>query len=152
TREACQINELVRRAVELIRPRAPRVQFIEQLDDSIPTIVTGVSEIERALFNLLLNAVDAVESVQHSPTIHIQTARENSAIAVRIKDNGCGIRREDLPHIFEPFFTTKTVGKGTGLGLYISYNAIRDLGGRLEIENDPGAGARAAIVLPINHE
>ncbi|MGC9328524.1 MAG: ATP-binding protein, partial [Candidatus Hinthialibacter sp.] len=152
TREACQINSLVRRAVDLIRPRAPRIQFQEQLDGAIPGMVAGASEIERTLFNLLLNAVDAVETVQHSPTIQIQTAHENGAVIIRIKDNGAGVRREDLPHIFEPFFTTKTVGKGTGLGLYISYNAIRDLGGRLEIENNAGAGVQASIFLPIHHE
>ncbi len=70
-------------------------------------------------------------------------------IFIRVIDNGTGIRSEDMPHIFEPFFTTKTVGKGTGLGLYVSYNAIRDLGGRLEIESGYGVGTRATIWLPI---
>jgi C4-dicarboxylate-specific signal transduction histidine kinase len=152
TREICLINDLVRRAVEFIRPRASRVEFLEELDDSLPPTVSVVSEIERALFNLLLNAVDALESRRDSPRIRIQTRQENGTIVIRVLDNGAGVRSEDMPRIFEPFFTTKTVGKGTGLGLYVSYNAIRDVGGRLEIESEPGAGTKAAIWLPINPE
>lgn len=148
-RDSCRINDLVRRSVELIRPRVPRVQIVEELDANVPTTKTGVGEVERTLFNLLLNAADALESRLDSPCIHIQTGRENGMIFIRVIDNGTGIRNEDMPHIFEPFFTTKTVGKGTGLGLYVSYNAIRDLGGRLEIESECGAGTRATIWLPI---
>lgn len=152
TRDVCLINDLVRRAVEIIRPRASRVKFLEELDDSLPPTILVVSEVERALFNLLLNAADAVESRRDSPRIRIQTGQENGTIVIRVIDNGAGISSNDMPRIFEPFFTTKTVGKGTGLGLYVSYNAIRDVGGYIEIESELGAGTTATIWLPINRE
>ena len=86
------------------------------------------------------------------PEIQIETQQADDTIHIRITDNGPGISSENLPHIFEPFFTTKPVGKGTGLGLYITYGSLRELGGRLEFESGPGAGTQAVITLPINHE
>lgn len=148
-RETCSINDLVRRIIELIRPHAPQISFCEELDETLPPIVIGISEMERALFNLLLNSTDALETRSDSPLVRVQTGQKKSTIFIRITDNGTGIHPEDMPHIFEPFFTTKTVGKGTGLGLYVSYNAVRDLGGRLEIESEPGHYTAATIWLPI---
>jgi len=125
---------------------------VEELDDSLPLTVTDAEGVERVVFNLLLNAADALEDVHDAPFIRVRTAHANGIITIRVTDNGAGIRPEDLPHIFEPFYTTKTVGKGTGLGLYVSYGTIQDLGGTLEIASEPGQGTTATICLPVNQE
>jgi signal transduction histidine kinase len=67
---------------------------------------------------------------------------------VEIEDHGSGIPPQDLPHIFEPFFTTKPVGSGTGLGLSVSYGAVRDQGGTIEVKSVVGQGSLFRIHLP----
>ncbi len=149
--EPCHANELLSQALEITRHKTQSIQIEQQLHASLPEITTDASRIQQALCNLILNAVDAMEDT-HPPLLTIETLSVDGSIAIRISDNGPGIAKDDLPHIFEPFFTTKPVGKGTGLGLYITYGTIRELGGRLEIESELGAGAKATITLPINHE
>ncbi len=146
----CSINTIVHSALELIRPKLTRIAVGEELGERLPTIVTDADGIERVLFNLLLNAADALEDASGQPCIDVQTSQKNGMISIRVSDNGPGIDERDRPHIFDPFFTTKTVGKGTGLGLYISYGTIRDLGGELEIDSTPGEGTQATIRLPID--
>lgn len=146
--ETCSINEMVRQAVELIRHKAPGVAIEENLEPNLPEITTDVHGVERAVFNLLLNAADAVEKNPRDKRITVATARRNGRWTIEVGDNGHGIEEADLPHIFEPFFTTKDVGKGTGLGLYMSYGTIRDLGGDLEITSRAGQGTKATIWLP----
>ncbi|HOJ60566.1 MAG TPA: ATP-binding protein [bacterium] len=151
-RALCNLNEPVRQAAELIHAKTSRVTLVAELDESLPLTVTDAQGIERVVFNLLLNAADALEEVHDNPRIHVRTAHSNGVLTIQVSDNGAGIHPDDLPHIFEPFYTTKTVGKGTGLGLYVSYGTIRDLGGTLEIASEPGRGTTATICLPVNHE
>ena len=85
--------------------------------------------------HLIDNAIDAVNG---QGEVRICTRREDYHIIVEIHDNGSGISEEVRPHLFEPFFTTKGVGKGTGLGLIISYRIVTDRhGGEIEFESEP---------------
>ncbi|RMD97654.1 MAG: hypothetical protein D6812_14860, partial [Deltaproteobacteria bacterium] len=70
------------------------------------------------------------------------------AIAISISDTGRGIAPEHLPKIFDPFFTTKAPGRGTGLGLYISYQIINEHRGELSVESTPGVGSTFTVTLP----
>ena len=86
-----------------------------------------------------------------SPGLITVTARENGSGAVRleVRDDGCGIAPEHLPRIFDPFFTTKRAQGSTGLGLHIVWNIVtRTLGGRVEVDSEPGRGTRFTIELP----
>lgn len=152
TISVCSINEILQQALELVRHKMNGIQVIQELAPDLPLICTDVNGVERAIFNLLLNAADAVESNPGTKRIQLATALQDGMISIQVTDNGVGIRQEDLPRIFEPFFTTKAVGKGTGLGLYVTYGTIRDLGGNLLFESKTGAGTRATILLPIDHE
>jgi signal transduction histidine kinase len=69
-------------------------------------------------------------------------------IELRVRDTGCGIPADILPHVFEPFFTTKR-GKGTGLGLSISQSYVRSHGGDIEVESVPNLGTTVRVTLPI---
>ncbi len=107
--------------------------------------------VHQILVNLLQNAVDAVDRAQ-SPTLWIAlhaNAEQPSSIELTIRDNGPGIDPDHIAKVFDPFFTTKCVGKGTGLGLYISYLlATEQCGGSLTAENHPAGGALFRLCLP----
>jgi signal transduction histidine kinase len=102
---------------------------------------------QQVLVNLLINALDAMES-QKSPRLEISTTHGEDYSAIEVRDNGHGIQKADLDRVFEPFFTTKPVGKGTGLGLSISYNLIREHGGRIEVVSEPGKGTTFTVLVP----
>ncbi len=147
--DSVSLNAIAHRAIELIRHRVSGVHLVKELAAHLPEISTDVHGVERAVFNLLLNAADALDGVEREKRIRVKTLSANNTVGIQIIDNGKGIPEEDMPHVTEPFFTTKTVGKGTGLGLYVAYGAIHDLGGRLELESQYGEGTTASIWLPI---
>ena len=75
---------------------------------------------------------------------------EQSFITLAVKDTGIGVPDDIRDKIFDPFFTTKPVGKGTGLGLSLSYGIVKKHGGRLEVESEPGCGARFRMTIPVH--
>jgi len=96
--------------------------------------------------NILSNAIDAIDD---EGEIIIKTKKREGNIEISIKDNGSGLNEEVKTKIFDPFFTTKDVGKGTGLGLWISYGIIEKHGGTIEVESQEGKGSEFVIELPI---
>ena len=112
-------------------------------------MVTGRSgHIQQVVMNVIQNAVDATETVQN-PRISIQLGSEGANAVLRISDNGPGLSDDVRDKLFEPFFTTKPVGKGTGLGMSISYRIVADHEGRLSASNAEGGGALFEVCLPI---
>jgi len=73
----------------------------------------------------------------------------SEAVHIQIRDTGKGIEEEHVPHIFEPFFSTKSEGKGTGLGLWVSFGIVRSHGGNIRVRSRPGRGTTFTISLPI---
>jgi two-component system NtrC family sensor kinase len=80
--------------------------------------------------------------------IIIRTYSKDDFVFFEISDNGSGIPKDNLERIFEPFYTSKDVGKGTGLGLTISYNIIKDYGGEIDVESQKGLGTTFIIKFP----
>jgi len=78
----------------------------------------------------------------------VQTGMNESMIIIDISDTGMGISEENLKRIFDPFFTTKTIGKGTGLGLAVTYGIIQEHGGRIFVDSDSGKGTHFRLKLP----
>jgi hypothetical protein len=95
--------------------------------------------------NLFLNARDAMEGGGH---LAIATSHRDGLVRVTVRDSGSGIAAENLARIFDPFFTTKGARKGTGLGLSVSYGIVREHGGDIEVESEPGKGACFLLVFP----
>ncbi len=128
--------------------KARRVRPV--LDIRIPatlTITGYEGYVHQILVNLLQNAADALEDVSQ-PLIRIRAGIQHEQAWVTVQDNGPGIPSPQLLRIFDPFFTTKGVGKGTGLGLYISYNlATEQCRGSLKADSDEG-GALFTLTLP----
>src|SRR2546427_3121109 len=100
------------------------------------------------ILNLLINAEQALVTVDGPRTIVVRTRADEGEARLEIADSGPGIPPEIRSKIFDPFFTTKPEGVGTGLGLSICYGIAREHGGRIWVESEPGQGARFAVTLP----
>jgi len=103
--------------------------------------------VHQILVNLIQNAVDVLEE-RDTPKITIRAGRDGKHWWVEVIDNGPGLSEQELSCVFDPFYTTKPVGKGTGLGLYISYDLAADQGGELHAANNDQGGAVFRLVLP----
>ncbi|MFP4522901.1 MAG: two-component system sensor histidine kinase NtrB, partial [Fibrobacterota bacterium] len=104
------------------------------------------NEIGRVILNLLSNSFDAVEN---GGEIRIKTESSRNKVCFEIRDSGSGIPESIKSHIFDPFFSTKEVGKGTGIGLYLSRNIVENHGGELIIISEKGKGTSAVVKLPV---
>ncbi len=116
--------------------------------DRLPRVAADATRLEQVFLNLLLNAVDAMED-REAKRLAIQVAHDDGMLDVRIRDSGPGIPPESAESVFQPFFTTKPVGKGTGLGLFISRGIVEEIGGVLLLEPPDGSGASFLVRLPI---
>lgn len=120
----------------------------------LPEIPMDREKIEQVILNLITNAIDALEG-KEKKVLRISTGTATSengenVVRITVADSGTGIRPENMPSLFDPFFTTKDPGKGTGLGLFISYGIVHDHRGRIRAENNEWGGASFVIELPVN--
>jgi polar amino acid transport system substrate-binding protein len=113
----------------------------------MPYIKGNSQQIEQVMINLIANACQALPDKNRG--IEVSLYRKDNYAAVEVKDEGTGIDEENIKFIFDPFFTTKRNSGGTGLGLYVSYNIIKNHGGDIIVESD-GNGTKFIILLPIN--
>ncbi|NOX33691.1 MAG: response regulator [Deltaproteobacteria bacterium] len=111
----------------------------------IPLVEGFPQKLNQVFMNILVNAAQAIEE---KGEIKIQTRKEGKDVKIFISDTGCGIKKENLSKIFDPFFTTKEIGKGTGLGMNIAYNIIKDHKGKIDVKSVPGKGTTFEITLP----
>ncbi|MGR4070206.1 sensor histidine kinase [Billgrantia sp. C5P2] len=112
-----------------------------------PWVLGDEVRVEQLLTNLLRNALDALRGVSE-PCLEVAVEAEAERLVVTVADNGAGIPEALLEQLFDPFFTTKAVGDGLGLGLFISYGIVQDLGGRIHAGNRPSGGAWFRVELP----
>jgi chemotaxis family two-component system sensor kinase Cph1 len=150
------------------KPDRPAIHLIKEYG-SLPLVECYPVQINQVFMNVLTNAIDALEDafVNNNLSSHggdkeepvkcgqIRIVTEicpgEKAVAVRIKDNGCGMTQTVRQKIFEPFFTTKPVGKGAGIGLTISHEiAVEQHGGKLTCISAPGEGTELIIEIPLN--
>jgi len=122
----------------------------------LPLVECYAGQLNQVFMNLLSNAIDALEESYESgqitnPKITISSTFVNHlAVTIQISDNGIGIPAEIRNKLFDPFFTTKPVGKGTGMGLSISYQIVVDKhSGTLECISESGQGSTFIITIPI---
>ncbi len=119
---------------------------LEKHYGELPPVECLPSELNQVFMNILINAGQAIGE---RGTIGLATGHAGDEVWVEISDSGPGIPADAVQRIFDPFFTTKTVGKGTGLGLSISYGIVAKHHGRIDVDSQPGKGARFRIVLPV---
>jgi signal transduction histidine kinase len=117
------------------------------LPEVVPDIRGNLRNLQHVFLNLLLNAIQAMPG---GGSIEIAVSQDSSDyIRVDVKDTGTGIKPENLEHIFDPFFTTKGVGRGTGLGLSVTYSIVKAHGGYIEVGSEVNVGTTFSVFLPV---
>ena len=115
--------------------------------DGLPEIQGNLRNLQQVFTNLLLNAIQASPSGA-KVTMRVGPADSPGFVKFAIEDSGAGVPKEIKDKIFEPFFSTKEVGKGTGLGLAVSFAIVKRHGGRIEVFSEPGQGTTINVLLP----
>ncbi len=161
TFEICEINDMIRESVKLsyhsMRAKSPfEVTPHIDLCESAPFLMSRIS-LQRAIINILDNSFYALKekvskNTRYDPEIEISSSLDetNHQLVLRIKDNGDGIKQEQLKKVLEPFYTTKPTGQGTGLGLSMVFDIIKRHGGNMHINSTYGEYFETIIRLPIN--
>lgn len=150
--EDVSLEAIVDKTVRLVSNelRFHDIKFSKEVRSRIPAIRMDAGGLQQVLLNLFLNSIQAMENPGELKVVIRQAENLNEA-RIDVCDTGPGIPEENLDRIFDPFFTTKKTGQGTGLGLSVSYNIIKNNGGRLEVQSTPGQGTCFSIFLPIHH-
>jgi signal transduction histidine kinase len=145
---ALDLNQVIASALHLsnLDLRGKHIQVQNDADPDLPHIFGDANQILQVFFNLISNAVDALEEVGGGKLV-IRTSHGEGKLFVEFLDTGPGIKSPQ--QVFDPFFTTKPVGKGTGLGLSICYGIVQEHGGRIECFNRPEGGATFVVEFPI---
>ncbi len=148
------INKNIYNAVEIIRAgtKIKDIKFVLSLNKDIPLIPLIEDQIQQVFVNILINAVDAISEQtdrELEKKISVSSDKDEDDIIIIFQDSGKGIEEKNLTKIFEPFFTTKREGKGTGLGLWITYGIISSFQGTISVESTVGKGTKFIITLPI---
>ena len=125
-----------------------RADVLREYGD-LPLVECLPSQLNQVFMNLFVNAAQAIPDGRRG-TLRIRTGHSGEQVWIEIQDNGCGIAPEALARIFDPFFTTKPVGKGTGLGLALSYGIIQKHHGTIAASSTPGSGTTFRITLPVH--
>ncbi|GEM_PF-6986869 len=143
------VNEIIRHAVGIVKydRRAKHVPIRMDLSNQLPTIYLVSDQLLQVFLNILINAVDALK--HRSGKIDIRSELQEDHVLIQFKDNGSGIPEENLSKIFEPFYTTKKVGRGTGLGLSVSYGIIKNFNGNIHVESELKKGSTFIIEIPV---
>ncbi|HPB69574.1 MAG TPA: ATP-binding protein, partial [Syntrophales bacterium] len=148
--EDVNMNAVIDEALQVLYNQYKTMDVVieKQYDPDLPALQGNFSNLGQVLINIINNALQALP--EGRGTLTLSTARDSKteSIVVTCRDTGVGIPPQTLKDIFKPFFTTKEVGKGTGLGLYISHEIVHKHGGEIHVNSEAGKGATFTITLP----
>jgi signal transduction histidine kinase len=150
-RNDVDIARLLERAAVLMSydKRAKNVRIVKDFQHGLSGIPADLDRLLLVFTNIILNAFDALGSYHNGPPeLRICLRQEDGEIRVKFTDNGVGMSEEQLASAIDPFFTTKEPGEGTGLGLWICYEVIRDHGGTIRLTSSVQEGTEVEIRLP----
>jgi signal transduction histidine kinase/ActR/RegA family two-component response regulator len=143
------VAEVMARVVDLLSYRfgVDEIQVDNRVGDGLGLVRGDAARLEQIFVNLLANAIDAVHGVRGPRRVTLEGWLREGRVHVAVADNGPGLGRDVAARLFQPFVTTKGV-RGTGLGLYVSRQLAREVGGDLEVRSLPGEGARFVVWFP----
>jgi PAS domain S-box-containing protein len=155
-KEKVNINKPIQIAVDILKQQfsLQNITVELHLEKELPPILAHNNRIEQVIFNLVTNARDAIHQKKMGDLktgreiVTIRTFKEDESVAITVSDTGIGISEDDRNRIFEPFFTTKEVGKGMGLGLYVTYGIVKDYDGKIGIQSEEGKGTTFKLTFP----
>jgi len=143
------LRKSVEDALTMLNNQVPATVRIQRELGDIPELVCKPAMVNQMLFNLLLNAVQAIDAIG---LVTVRTSASDGHVLVDVIDDGCGMSEEQQEHMFTPGYTTKGVGVGTGLGLSICHQVVRQHGGKIDVQTQPGVGTRVTVSLPVSNE
>jgi two-component system, NtrC family, sensor kinase len=145
------VNRVLDDTIQLIEPQLRRnqIEITRSYEANAPSVIGNAGKLQQVFTNLLLNARDAIPD-GGCITLKTTSSRDNQLL-VEVSDNGIGIAPENVAKIYDPFYTTKGVGRGTGLGLAVSYGIVQEHSGHISVESAPGRGTTFRIALPTAH-
>ncbi len=159
-RAVTDLSAVVQQVLDLVEPqlRSRKITLELSVADPLPQLSADPDQMQQVFLNLCLNAMDAMSG---GGVLRVRVAAESRrapdtegpplrVVCVHFEDSGAGIASEHKERIFDPFFTTKQVGRGTGLGLSVSYGIVREHGGWFAVDSEPGQGTRVVVILPID--
>src|SRR5712664_2238373 len=141
------LNSVVEETLSLIAHplKTAHVRVTRNLQQELPPVLGSNNKLQQVFLNLFMNARDAMPT---GGMVEVRTASNNGTVEIEITDTGAGIPRENVHRIFDPFFTTKGSGRGTGLGLSVSYGIIKEHAGRIDVRSTPGKGTSFHVEFP----
>ncbi|MCK4534888.1 MAG: PAS domain S-box protein, partial [Syntrophobacterales bacterium] len=151
------INKPIRDVFKVLgqQLKVHQIELELDLDDKLPSILADHNRMEQVFINLVTNAMDTLDEESRrggqewKKILKIRSFSKDGQVVVTVSDNGAGIPDDIVDKIFEPFFTTKDVGKGTGLGMSISYGIVKDYGGTINVKSKSGRGTTFELKFPI---
>ncbi|SHL06597.1 Signal transduction histidine kinase [Desulfatibacillum alkenivorans DSM 16219] len=149
--EPVDLGEVVESSFQLVENECSlnEVETQNLIDIGLPKARANFRNLQQVLLNMFLNAIHAMPQ---GGRIDVESHLEGDWLKMDIADTGSGIEKKNLERIFDPFFTTKEVGRGTGLGLSVSYGIIEKMGGRITVASEEGEGTTFSIFLPVWRE
>jgi len=153
--ETSNVCEVIQNLMGVFRTMVPReIELRYEFTCPKPcTVPLTTDSLKEVLLNLIKNAVDAIEEVKDKverKEIKVSVVSlEKNELLLAISDTGCGMTEEVKAKLFTPFFTTKGFEKGSGLGLFVVYNLVKNAQGRIEVESEPMQGTTFKIYLPV---
>jgi two-component system NtrC family sensor kinase len=145
------IKRVLDDTLQLLEPqlRGNQIEIVRDYDPDAPLVFGNAGKLQQVFTNLLLNARDAIPA---GGSIRISTIPSSDhSLTIEVSDSGIGIAPENVAKIYDPFYTTKGVGRGTGLGLAVSYGIVQEHSGHISVESSPGRGTTFRITLPTAH-
>ena len=148
--EVVNLNDVIGNVIAFLKYQIEQenIEIVAQKNGDISVIEGNSHELEQVLTNLVLNAKDAVKDVNRPGKIEIKTLTRNGTVGFVVSDNGHGIAPDNLSKIFDPFFTTKDIGKGTGLGLAVTYGIVKKYNGNIDVSSQVGEGTTFVVTFP----
>jgi len=145
--EDVDVNRTVEQTISLLENYAKinNIEIKTELQPDLPIIAGDQSQLQQVFLNIISNAVDAIGK---NGLVEIESSYTDANIKVCIADDGPGIRADQQKRVFDPFFTTKQTGKGTGLGLWVTYSIVEKLGGSISINSREGEGTTFTVQIP----
>jgi two-component system NtrC family sensor kinase len=146
--EDVDINDTINQTISLLEnyARTNNIDIQTDLSPLLPIIASDQAQLQQVFLNLISNAIDAIGK---DGLVEVNSRISGDAVSVSVKDDGPGIPEDKQNRIFDPFFTTKEAGKGTGLGLWVSYSIVEKLGGKISLRSEVGKGAVFTVEIPI---
>jgi PAS domain S-box-containing protein len=146
---AIDIHRVLDDTLQLLEPqlRRSQIQIVRDYAEHLPQVRGNSVKLQQVFTNLILNARDSIANGHGRITLSTKNG-DTELVTVEVADNGVGIAPEDVAKIYDPFFTTKGVGRGTGLGLAVTYGIVQEHTGHISVASTPGVGTTFRIMLP----